>query len=73
MIVRLRRDRDDGVVPEEITAGRKEDAANMVAVAVCKFLGGQIVAERQCLGDYCMVASGRGFKCRSSQAVPVAS
>jgi hypothetical protein len=62
VIVRLRGDRDDGVVPEAIAARGEGHTVNLIAVTVREFLGGQIVAESQRLEDHGMVAIRTGFQ-----------
>lgn len=62
MIVWPRRDRDNRVVPEEITPGCEGYPVNVVAVTVREFVGGQIVAESQGLEEDGMVAIWPGFQ-----------
>ena len=58
MVVRLRGNRDDCIVPETISARRQRHTTDDVPVAVDEFFGAQIIAERQRFEEHGVVAVG---------------
>ena len=68
MIVRLRGNRDDCVVPETIGSRRKLHSKDAVPMAVAEFLGREIIAQRQRLGEHDMITVGTKLQIKEQRS-----